>query len=384
MDEEMQNFMREAYKGDEIDLDYEFDAPKFYDFTQPDSDLEDTEAEDWFRFAGSYPPSPFIIKLLMNWQKDIPVEPVKVSAESKDVQGIRDSDSNNCMEAEVSATVDENNREFSNHMARDTQNPKTSSPAKSPPLSRVSTLMKPTASQLAKQNHRREPHLNRLSRRSGKKLEKADVNSQKSPSSDTHCTKRQKLEAGYLRKVAEHKHQPFWLHKVPIKVGGDFITVNARPKVTIPIEPNLETAHRAQRRRYKVNAKPGEQAKILKAPPLPTPKKSTVPATEFQVFNLRTSARAYAMQQTFNNVTNAPNSNENTEIKGPTFGYALTQEKSGTAFKCTACSIKKKEFKFAIDKKFLKEPPTDLFSKLSLASEAQNNAKPQSKSAFAC
>ncbi|XP_008234482.2 PREDICTED: protein TPX2 isoform X2 [Prunus mume] len=367
MDEEMQNFMREAYKGDEIDLDYEFDAPKFYDFTQPDSDLEDTEAEDWFRFAGSYPPSPFIIKLLMNWQKDIPVEPVKVSAESKDVQGIRDSDSNNCMEAEVSATVDENNREFSNHMARDTQNPKTSSPAKSPPLSRVSTLMKPTASQLAKQNHRREPHLNRLSRRSGKKLEKADVNSQKSPSSDTHCTKRQKLEAGYLRKV-----------------GGDFITVNARPKVTIPIEPNLETAHRAQRRRYKVNAKPGEQAKILKAPPLPTPKKSTVPATEFQVFNLRTSARAYAMQQTFNNVTNAPNSNENTEIKGPTFGYALTQEKSGTAFKCTACSIKKKEFKFAIDKKFLKEPPTDLFSKLSLASEAQNNAKPQSKSAFAC
>ncbi|KAH0979046.1 hypothetical protein GBA52_006223 [Prunus armeniaca] len=374
MDEEMQYFMREAYKGDEIDLDYEFDAPKFYDFTQPDSDLEDTEAEDWFRFAGSYPPSPFIIKLLMNWQKDIPVEPVKVSAESKDVQGIRDSDSNNCMEAEVSAAVDENNREFSNHMARGTQNPKTSSPAKSPPLSRVSTLMKPTASQLAKQNHRREPHLNRLSRRFGKKLEKADVNSQKSPSSDTHCTKRQKLEAGYLRKVAEHKHQPFWLHKVPIKVGGDVITVNARPKVTIPREPNLETAHRAQRRRYK----------ILKAPPLPTPKKSTVPATEFQVFNLRTSARAYAMQQTFNNVTNAPNSNENTEIKGPTFGYALTQEKSGTAYKCTACSIKKKEFKFAIDKRFLKEPPTDLFSKLSLASEAQNNAKPQSKSAFAC
>lgn len=55
--------------------------------------------------------------------------------------------------------------EFSNHMAQDTQNPKTNSPAKSPPLSRISTLMKPTASQLAKQNHRREPHLNRLSRR---------------------------------------------------------------------------------------------------------------------------------------------------------------------------------------------------------------------------
>ncbi|XP_020413044.1 uncharacterized protein LOC18786907 [Prunus persica] len=334
MGAEMQDFMREAYEGDEIDLDYEFDAPKFYDFTQPDSDLEATEAEDWFRFAGSYPPSPFIIKLLMNWQKDIPVEPVKVSAESKDVEGIRDSDSNNCMEAEVSAAVDENNRVFKG----DT----------------VSSC--PTKDWF------------------GKKLEKADDNSQKSPSSDTRCTKRQKLEAGYLRKVAELKHQPFWLHKVPIK----------GPKVTIPREPNLETAHRAQRRIRLMSNQENKQKQILKAPPLPTPKKSTVPATEFQVFNLRTSARAYAMQQTFNNVTNAPNSNENTEIKGPTFGYALTQEKSGTAYKCTACSIKKKEFKFAIDKRFLKEPPTDLFSKLSLASEAQNNAKPQSKSAFAC
>lgn len=57
MDEEMKDFMRKAYEGDEIDLDYEFDAPKFYDFTQPDSDLEATEAEDWFQFAGSYPPS---------------------------------------------------------------------------------------------------------------------------------------------------------------------------------------------------------------------------------------------------------------------------------------------------------------------------------------
>lgn len=35
-----------------------------------------------------------------------------------------------------------------------------------------------------------------------------------------------------------------------MQVGGDVITVNARPKVTIPREPNLETAHRAQRRRY--------------------------------------------------------------------------------------------------------------------------------------
>ncbi|KAM2817798.1 hypothetical protein COP1_041870 [Malus domestica] len=54
-----------------------------------------------------------------------------------------------------------------------------------------------------------------------------------------------KLEAGYVRKVAEKlKHQPLWLHKVSKMVGADA----ARPKVTVPKEPNLETANRAQSR----------------------------------------------------------------------------------------------------------------------------------------
>ncbi|KAB2596577.1 protein TPX2 [Pyrus ussuriensis x Pyrus communis] len=293
------------------------------------------------------------LEKLLNLQKRIHPEPVKNSTEPKDVEEV---DSNNCMEAEVSVVVDDNIRELPNHMALDTPSAKPKSTGKSPPLSRSSTLMKPTASQLAKQNHRREIHSNRLLRR------KLDEKSQNSPPP----TKRHKLEAGYVRKVAEQlKHQHLWLHKVSKK------------------EPNLETANRAQRPlhitlifRYKVNAKPGEQSKILRAPPWPSPKKLTIPATEFQMFRLRTSARV--MQQTYDHhVTNGPNSsylseNETTEIEG------------GMVYKFVACSLKNKELKFAIDKRCRKEPPTDLFSKLSLESEGQHNTKPQSKNAFAC
>lgn len=40
-----------------IDLDYEFDAPQFFDFTRPESSEEAQQAECWFESAGSYSPS---------------------------------------------------------------------------------------------------------------------------------------------------------------------------------------------------------------------------------------------------------------------------------------------------------------------------------------
>lgn len=42
---------------DEIDFTYEFDAPMFYDFTTQETLFDDCEAEQWFEFAQSYPPS---------------------------------------------------------------------------------------------------------------------------------------------------------------------------------------------------------------------------------------------------------------------------------------------------------------------------------------
>ncbi|KAK9914128.1 hypothetical protein M0R45_037922 [Rubus argutus] len=403
MDEEMEEFVGEAFEGEEIDMDYEFDAPSFYDFTRPETDWEAEEAQDWFRYAGSYPPSPLIVKLLNRHKGIHHEETAKTSVAFKDVECIRSVriESNNCMEAEVSSVEDDSNG--------DTPKAKTKSSIKSPSLSRSSTLMKPTASQLAKQNQRRrevrDAHSNRLLRRIEKKLGKVAENSQNSPLFDSVATKRQKLEAGYLGKVAQLKHQPLWSHKAPKKVGAAVMSPNARPKITIPREPNLETAQRAERRRYKINAKDGEQAKIIKEPTWSLPKKISTPqAKEFQVFHFGTSQRA--KQSTFDNATNTLISSclspaEAKEIKGPNSVYAKSD-------KCKACSLKKKtlsskeeigvfpntkqesrlpsprELKFPTDKRFMKEPPTDLFSKLTLASEAHHNAKPEFKTAYAC
>lgn len=41
----------------EIDLDYEFDAARFFDFEHDESPAEAHQAELWFHSAGSYPPS---------------------------------------------------------------------------------------------------------------------------------------------------------------------------------------------------------------------------------------------------------------------------------------------------------------------------------------
>lgn len=41
----------------EIDLDYEFDAARFFDFERDESLPETRRAELWFDSAGSYPPS---------------------------------------------------------------------------------------------------------------------------------------------------------------------------------------------------------------------------------------------------------------------------------------------------------------------------------------
>ena len=41
----------------EVDLDYEFDAARFFDFCREESPTEARQAEHWFENGGSYPPS---------------------------------------------------------------------------------------------------------------------------------------------------------------------------------------------------------------------------------------------------------------------------------------------------------------------------------------
>ncbi|MBA0708202.1 hypothetical protein Golax_020176, partial [Gossypium laxum] len=112
-------------------------------------------------------------------------------------------------------------------------------------MPRSSTLMKPTASRLAKQNCPPQVASTRF-----KKLQvpNSDRSLVHSSGVGSQAAKRQKLEGGLTHKVNEVKQQTTFVHKVPKKdVTADRNTINIKPKLTIPREPALRTAHRAQR-----------------------------------------------------------------------------------------------------------------------------------------
>ncbi|EPS69479.1 hypothetical protein M569_05289 [Genlisea aurea] len=47
----------------EVDIDYEFDAVRFFDFSRDESPLEALASESWFDSARTYPASPFVLKM---------------------------------------------------------------------------------------------------------------------------------------------------------------------------------------------------------------------------------------------------------------------------------------------------------------------------------
>lgn len=59
MDEEMEenNEVEYTFTAVEVDLDYEFDAVRFFDFSREESLAEARQAEHWFDTAATYPPS---------------------------------------------------------------------------------------------------------------------------------------------------------------------------------------------------------------------------------------------------------------------------------------------------------------------------------------
>ncbi|XP_019451543.1 PREDICTED: uncharacterized protein LOC109353657 isoform X2 [Lupinus angustifolius] len=272
---------------DEIDFEYEFDAPRFCDFTRPETFMDAFEAEQWFDYATSYPPSPFLLKFNM------------------ENAGAMESENDIADDEEVSA-VDDNNS-----TAEDSLNGKMKPFSKlTQSISKISRFMMPTASHLAKQKNPTEVQSTHSHRRFPSQ----------SSSIDIELTKRQKLEAGYLSKVARLKHQTLFRHKKLKEVDLADNNVVSKSRVTIPREPNLETASRAQKHRSKANAVPGgdtkSSSKTIKARPVnkkilvpstPPSNKKTPRLTEFNVFHLRTSERA--MQHTSSSAGGVLNSN---------------------------------------------------------------------------
>jgi len=57
IDPETMDIFAEDFSLEKFDIDFEFDAPRFYDFSKPELDSETEETELWFQSAGNYPPS---------------------------------------------------------------------------------------------------------------------------------------------------------------------------------------------------------------------------------------------------------------------------------------------------------------------------------------
>ncbi|XP_017244880.1 protein TPX2 isoform X3 [Daucus carota subsp. sativus] len=381
MDEEMQDFV-------EFDPDYEFDAARFYDFTRLESFSEAEEAQLWFRFAPSYPPSPFNVKV--NWSEDCAVA---------EVVDCMSSDGGDTSEGGSTREIEDGGSEYYTEIDPDIEKLKSKPLSKSSKL-KTSTFMKPTVSHLAKQSKER-------SQKFVTKAYERDTLIQ--PGFECEATKRQKLESGYQRKVAQLKHHAPLSHKSSKKVGSvETSSINHRSKVTIPREPDLETAQRAKNRRFRPkNASEGCQQgdqlpytfkarplnrKILEAPSLALPKRSKPKSPVFQMFQLKTMERA--MQHSSASVLSAHDlnsviSSESTKDNGPLSESAFEQNHEALDRFKAGFSNKKfpskrhtrvvwnnknvpnipTDLKEPAEKQPSEIPPIELFNKLSLKSE---------------
>lgn len=414
----------------EVDLEYEFDAARCFDFTREETPAEAREAELWFESAGTYPPSPFVRRLIL--REDMLQETLNTSQKYKDAvtMAVLDNESN-AGAGKDSYAMETNERDgyllngetlsmlqsgslqkfqnkhtqlptgltFNNHVTKDATKAKTKSSI-NPRYLRTSTLMKPTASQLAKQN---QPH------------KVADTRNLLNPFAvEVQAAKRQKLEGGLMHKVPELKQQSNFVHKAPKREAtADGFHTNL--KITVPREPELGTANRAQRTRAKETSEPECTAfrrfkalplnrKILEAPSVIQPKRTIPRLPEFQEFHLMTSKRATQHGSSvllssgssgcIDKVPNKPGTNafaRSTNGGPKRLNSANASEQGGYDFvhNFKARPLNKKifsskgdigvfrntkkdatvpsEFNFQTDKRSQHCPPVELFDKLSLA-----------------
>lgn len=291
MEEDEETEIPHVFIAHEIDLEYEFDAARFFDFTKPESSSEALQAELWFQNAPTYPPSPFVTKLAVREEFDYD----DVECTENVVDDVKHDGPTVPSEMEISDTVNGHTRG-----SKATGNSLNSN--FKPAVPKSSSLMKPTATQRAGQIR---PAKN-VGSRFRKPLTQNEMNLSTSSGVESQAAKRQKLEGGHLRKVTDAKQQTNFVHKKPMRaVNVEQNSACSKLKLTIPREPDLKTAHRAQRIRPKIvgeaehmtvaaprfKARPLNR-RILDAPSLPLPKRSTPRLPEFREFHLKTSERA--------------------------------------------------------------------------------------------
>ncbi|KAK8454716.1 hypothetical protein SEVIR_4G019700v4 [Setaria viridis] len=224
----------------QVDLDYEFDAPRWFDLAQEEPPMEAAAAQGWFASAPSYPPSPLIAKM---FAEDLGLQTVRSIADTDAVQC--STTSYGCSSGPGQKTHRVQGRKPCNGASENERRPGCRTTMKG------STLMKPTASQLARQNRQVEPRNVMQSKKS------VGVTSERSTISSNDCTyqsaKRQRLENGHLNKAAATTNQHEFIHKNHEKNvmnrNMDHPTGLPKLKITIPREPELATKLRAERSR---------------------------------------------------------------------------------------------------------------------------------------
>ncbi|XP_072993416.1 protein TPX2-like isoform X3 [Typha latifolia] len=427
-DEEMGESFQVVSFGFEIDLDYEFDAARYFDFGRPETQSEAREAELWFATAGSYPPYPLIVKIYSG--KDIKLENLR-NVSDLDVAGYDYSTSaydNDCAGPETSQPYTKNEGWMSRISMPEDVSAIDSKSTTNGPFFKGSTLMKPTVSQLAKQIRRDE--LKSASRNRKPLTVKSGMLSEDSTDYPLQAAKRQRLEKGHLCKVATVSQHSDLIHKVREKNIGHGNCHNGLPrlKLTIPREPELETMRRAERLRtrrlrssiakqlqeekkpttYTFRARPLNR-KILEPPVLPLPKKSNPRVMNFKCRTIQHSAGLAAKAENhYTPATQGAVAGNNRRPENRAFGSSQLQNdakkleeyrKGPPKFKARPLDKKilsskgevgvfrstkreltvPKEFKFSTSKRCQQTPLTELLNELSLSSQpvtAQKNIPP--------
>ncbi|KAG2603950.1 protein TPX2-like isoform X2 [Panicum virgatum] len=371
----------------QVDLDYEFDAPRWFDLAQEEPPPEAAAAQAWFASAPSYPPSPLIAKML--------AEDLGLPA----IRSITDTDAVHCSTAsyECSGGAEQKihrvqGRKPCHGASENEHRPGYRTTMKGTPL-KGSTLMKPTASQLARQNRQVEPKNVMQSKKP------VGVRSERSTISSNDCTyqsaKRQRLENGHLNKAAADTNQHEFIHKNHEKNvmnrNMDRPTGPTKLKITIPREPELATKLRAERSRV-LRSVP-TNSKQLKQQAAPSASTAQVPSTRKAVQPLRATGHQRASRQHDNVVSNVPactsnHARHNNVDKKPEgcrddlFKFkARPLDRKILASKCDVgvfrCAKRNttvpKEFNLSTSRKGNPAPLSELFNKLSLTTGAHQH-----------
>ncbi|WVZ15893.1 hypothetical protein V8G54_013459 [Vigna mungo] len=338
MDEEFEKIEVEyapLCEGQEIDIEYEFDAPQFFAFTRQETAWDASEAEQWFEYATSYPPS--LDESLDEFDSRL------------NLQAARSGNTDSITEKEQVSDDEDNG----------------------------------TASHLAKQK-------NGLEVRSPEAISR--FQRQNSSSTDCALTKRQKLEAGYLRKAARLKHQIRFTHKTK-EVDQPAANSASKSNVTIAKEPNLVTALRAHRHTSKRSGEsdgPTQSSsqeskarplnkKILEGPAQTLSKMKTSRPTQCQViiciFSCVVHQTPVECSETSSGTVGSVQEKRRSsnKLRGSSDVKLSSNSERGVFRNIKVYPLEPN------DQDSTNEPPTELFSKLTLASEMEQTAKSSSR-----